>query len=220
MTKQKVLAAITALIVSLGLLGLFFGNLANSSDPIRVVCVGDSITEGSGYPHELDRIIGANYEISNFGVGGSTVSLKSGKPYMHQMPFQEAKARLPDIVVIMLGTNDASMASYEHIDSFVADYKKLINEFQSLPSKPEVWLVKPPPIFSDMLGPMDINLEQGVIPRIEQVADELGLPLINVYAALVNRPEFFPDGVHPNSEGAKVIANEIEGALALARAQP
>lgn len=213
MTKQKVLAAITALIVSLGLLGLFFGNLANSSDPVRVACVGDSITESSGYPHELDKIIGVNYEVGNFGVGGSTVSLNSGKPYMSQTAFQDAKARHPDIVVIMLGTNDAAMSTYQHIDNFVADYKKLIDEFQSLPSKPEVWLVKPPPIFSDTLGPIDTNLNQGVIPLIEQVAEEMGLPVIDVHAALANSPQFFYDGVHPDSQGAKIIADEVNKAI-------
>lgn len=220
LTKTKLLGAVVALILSIGFLGLYFGNIANSALPIRLACVGDSITEGSGYPNELDKIIGSNYEVSNFGVGGSTVSLGSSKPYMNQAEFQWAKARMPNVVVIMLGTNDANMATYQHIDSFVADYKELVESFQRLPSNPEIWLVKPPPIFSDTLGSMDTNLEQVVIPRIEQVADEMGLPLIDIYSALLDYPEYFPDGVHPTIEGAKIIANEVENALTLARVQP
>ncbi len=213
LTKTKLLPVVIAiLLVSSGLLVVFFGNLGSSSKPIRVACVGDSITEGFGYPNELWMLLGADYSVGNFGAGGSTVSLNSDKPYMNQSAFHEAKAFLPDIVVIMLGTNDAS-SDYRYIDEFVADYKKLISEFQTLPSKPEVWLVKPPPIFNNSLGPIDTNLEQGVIPRIEQVANELGLPLIDVHAALLNHPEYFLDGVHPTIQGTKIIASEVNIAI-------
>jgi lysophospholipase L1-like esterase len=214
LTKTKLLWGVIAiLLVSSGLLVAFLGNLGSNSTPIRVVCVGDSITEGFGYPNELWMLLGADYTVGNFGVGGSTVLLSSDKPYMNQSAFQDAKEFLPDIVVIMLGTNDASSNVYRYIDEFVADYKKLIGEFQTLSSKPEVWLVKPPPIFNNSLGPIDTNLEQGVIPRIEQVANELGLPLIDVHAALLNHPEYFLDGVHPTIQATKIIANEVNIAI-------
>jgi sialate O-acetylesterase len=54
---------------------------------------------------------------------------------------------------------------------------------------------------------------EGVIPRIEQVATTLGLPIIDVYTPLLSHPEYFPDGVHPNSAGAQVIANIIYNAI-------
>ena len=52
-----------------------------------------------------------------------------------------------------------------------------------------------------------------VIPSIEQAANETNLPVINVYSALANYSYCFPDGVHPNSEGSKLIADEIYNAI-------
>jgi lysophospholipase L1-like esterase len=45
------------------------------------------------------------------------------------------------------------------------------------------------------------------------VANEFSLPVVDVNSALTDHPEYFSDGVHPNSEGAMVIANEIWEAL-------
>ena len=71
--------------------------------PIRVACVGDSITEITGYPSKLQSMLGENYTVGNFGATGSTVLLKSWKPYMNQPQFENAEAFQPNIVVIMLG---------------------------------------------------------------------------------------------------------------------
>jgi lysophospholipase L1-like esterase len=206
---------IAILMVSSGLIMLFNPreNWFRPVKPLRVACVGDSITEGSGYPVNLRMLLGTNYTVGNFGVSGSTVSLKSGKPYMNQTAFQRAKTFQPDIVIIMLGTNDASSTVYQYLESTDDDYKQLIAEFQALPGYQEVWLVKPPPIFNNGPGPNNTNLVEGVIPTIERVADDLNLSTIDVYAGLANHSEYFPDGVHPDSEGAKVIADQVYEAI-------
>jgi hypothetical protein len=49
-------------------------------EPLRVACVGDSITEGSDYPVELRLLLGHNYSVANFGIKGSTVSLHRINP--------------------------------------------------------------------------------------------------------------------------------------------
>jgi lysophospholipase L1-like esterase len=180
---------------------------------IRVACVGDSITAGSGYPEDLQTMLGDNYWVGNFGVCGSTVRLDTDLPYMTQQAFQQAKNFHPSIVVIMLGTNDAKENASNGDAYFQADYKKLIDAYQTLQSNPSVWLVKPPPLFENNLNLTDTNLEQDIIPSIDQVANELALPTINVNLALTNHAEYFGDGVHPNSDAAFLIANEINQAL-------
>lgn len=216
-TSQTLLVVgIAILIASSCIMMLFLGTLGNSARtvyPLRVACVGDSITEGSGYPDKLQSLLGTDYTVGNFGVSGSTMSLRSNKPYMNQTAFQKAKAFLPTIVVIMLGTNDASPETYQYLDDSVDGYEELIGEFQALPSGPEIWLVKPPPIYNSGPGPNNTNLVQGVIPSIEHVADDMNLPTIDVYASLANHSEHFPDGIHPDSEGAKVIATEVYQAI-------
>jgi acyl-CoA thioesterase-1 len=157
-------------------------------------------------------MLGKEYSVGNFGVSGSTVSINSKKPYVEQSAFQEAKDFQPSAVVIMLGTNDAH--TYQSTSDFGTDYMNLINEYQSLASQPEILLVKPPPIYANELDLSGTNLQEDIIPVIDQIADELNLPVVNVNLALGNHPEYFiDDGVHPNPEGAFAIANEIWEAL-------
>jgi lysophospholipase L1-like esterase len=176
---------------------------------IRVACIGNSITELPDYPYYLQTLLGNNYTVGNFGVGSATVLLDTDKPYIDQLRFVEAKKFLPDIAIIMLGTNDARTDNFESIENFVSDYMKLINEIQELESKPKIFLVKPPPLFDNNYELKNENLLEGIIPLIEQIANEEGFTIIDVYAALENHPEYFWDGVHPSSEGANVIANEV-----------
>ena len=51
------------------------------------------------------------------------------------------------------------------------------------------------------------------IPIIQQVAAEKGLPVIDLHTALSGKPELFPDGVHPNAAGAKLMARAVYAAL-------
>ena len=178
-------------------------------NPIRVACIGDSITAVSDYPVDLQRMLGRNYKVSNFGVVAATLLSNTSKPYIYEKALQRAKVSQPNIVVIMLGTNDAHVANYPLIDDFVSDYERLVGEFQVLSSNPEILLVKPPPIFTNEFNLSNANLVEGIIPRIEQVAKDLGLSTIDAYTPFVNHPEYFKDGVHPTSEGASMIANEI-----------
>jgi acyl-CoA thioesterase I len=210
--KLKLLAiAIACIVASSGFFMLFLQNAedAHAVVPIRVACVGDSITWGSGYPAYLQAILGKNYTVENFGVSGSAVLWKSDKPYVTQLAYWNAITYQPDIVVIMLGTNDASEKNAPNINEFSDNYMRLIHQFQALRSAPQVYLVDPPPILNNTLNLSDTNLIQEVIPRIEQVATKLNLPTINMHSTLLDYPEYFGDGVHPNSDGGELIANTI-----------
>jgi hypothetical protein len=211
-SRMKFLAVLIAvLVVSAALVAVFSGAFRGKA--IRVACIGDSITELSTYPTDLEELLGCNYYVREFGVTGSTVVVNSYTPYLYEPRFSAAKLFLPDIVVILLGTNDARADNYQSIDEFVADYKQLVGELQALESNPKIYLVKPPPIFENELELSNDNLVGGVIPRVEQVANDLGLSLIDVYTPLVGHPEYFVDGVHPNFDGASVIANQMYKAL-------
>jgi lysophospholipase L1-like esterase len=210
-TRRALLAVgVAVLFMSSGLAVLFFSCRAPTS-LIRVACVGDSITE-DGYPSELQVMLGAEYDVGDFGASGSTVSFSTEKPYIHEAVRLESKFFQPSIVVIMLGTNDAQ-ADAESFGNFSEDYTQLVGEYLSLASDPVIWLVKPPPIFENHFNLSETSLEQGVIPQIEQVARDLNLSTIDVNAIMAGHPEYFMDGVHPSSEGTAVIANEIIQAI-------
>lgn len=211
--KIKLLAL--AIVVLLIVISLETFMLATQeSSPVRVACVGDSITEGTGYTVELWRLLGSNYVVGDFGVGGATVSLNSGNSYLNSTAFQVAKDFQPHIVIVMLGTNDAQLNLNQTNQEFLSDYATLVTEIKSFTSKPEAWIVKPPPVF-----PNDSDLDpefyrQNVIPSISQVANQMNLRLIDVYTPLSSHQEYFlEDGGHPNVEGAQAIANIIFNAL-------
>ena len=181
--------------------------------PIRVACVGDSITQGSGYPAKLQLLLGTNYLVENFGVAGTTVSLSSTSPYMNQTAFQKAEEFEPNYVVIMLGTNDARTDVNENNETFEADYSQLVSSFQNLESNPQIFIVDSPPIFTDNPNYNNTYLVDNVIPHIDNVANNLNLPTIDVYNAFGNHTDYFMDGVHPNGEGATLIASEVDKAI-------
>ncbi len=213
---KKIVVYISILLISLIAIHVIYEiNLhsSNSDNLIRVACIGDSITY-SGYPDKLQGDLGINYAVRNFGLNSTTVLLNTELPYMYQFDFTRAKYFLPDIAIVMLGTNDARTDHFKSIENFIPDYLKLINELQVLKNHPKIFLVIPPPIFPNDFSLENENLVEGIIPRIEQIANEKDLQIIDVYSALENHPEYFPDdGVHPNSEGAAVIAKVVYDAI-------
>ena len=216
--KRKTILAVSIaiLVITLSLIVVVISeNRAGNADDklIRVACLGDSITQITNYPADLQTLLGNNTIVGDFGVSGSTVDFNTSKPYLFQEQFRQARSFLPTVVIIMLGTNDARTDNYKQINNFVADYERMISIIENFTSKPQIFIVEPPPIYNNTLNLNGTDFAQGVIPRIQQVAKAMNLPLINVYKPLLNHPEYFPDGVHPNNEGAQVIANIIHKAL-------
>jgi lysophospholipase L1-like esterase len=182
---------------------------------IRVACVGDSITAGTEYPVDLWQLLGPNYVVGNFGIGGATVALGTHSSWINETGFGVAMQFQPEIVVITLGTNDANSNYNETNGLFSEDYSLLITEFQALVSIPKIFLVLPPPIFENDANLSQSLFTQHVIPSIRQVAIQTGLQLIDAYTPLIDHPEYFADGVHPDVEGAHKIAEVVYAAMTL-----
>ncbi len=174
----------------------------------RIACIGDSITELTNYPHILQKLLGENYKVGNFGACGTTISLDSQYPYQYSAAYIGAAQFKPEAAVVMLGTNDADSTTQLGCDVLSRDFEVLITSLQSLSTKPHVWVALPPPIFDETSGLSTKVLEKEVLPAIKQTATHLSLPTIDVYSAL-GSPSFFFDGVHPNGRGAEVIAKTV-----------
>ena len=211
---MKAAAVVNSVLALTAIMTVFSGpSLASRDVPIRVACVGDSITQNCGYPSDLQSLLGANYTVGNFGSSGSTVLLNYWHPYMDQPAYMEALEFQPDIVVIMLGTNDDLQSLRPYNESFQEDYTNLIAPFQHLESKPQIFIATPPPIFSNSSDLSSAYLTETLIPKIEDLANKLNLPIIDVNGAFGNHAEYFQDGVHPNSQGATIIASEVYDAI-------
>lgn len=186
-------------------------------DPIRVACVGDSITEGLNiarrgqptYPEALKARAGRHWHVANFGVGGATLLRRGDRPYQEQRAYREALAFRPHGVVIKLGSNDSKPHNWMHGGQFVGDYLALIRAFQALDSRPKVWICTPAPVFSEAYEPYDEIIREEIRPAVREVGRRAGVPVIDLYAALEDQGHLFPDRVHPNAEGAERIAQAI-----------
>jgi lysophospholipase L1-like esterase/pimeloyl-ACP methyl ester carboxylesterase len=189
--------------------------------PVRVACVGDSITAGSGtalpdwdaYPSQLQRLLGDGYVVGNFGLSGSTLLNAGDKPYQQQPQFKKALSFKPDVVVIQLGTNDTKPQNWVHKERFAADYADLVRQFQALPSKPRIFVNLPPYV----AGKGNFGINEPVLlealPLIQAVAKDTQASVIDVHAAFLNRDDLLPDRVHPNTAGATLLAKTVYTAL-------
>ena len=89
----------------------------------------------------------------------------------------------------------------------------MIDHFASLPAKPKIWLCSPAPVYQTRWGISEEVVVDGVIPKVRDLADRKGLPIIDMYSVLSNKPEMFPDKIHPNAAGAKVMADAVKAAI-------
>lgn len=203
-------------------LAFFSQNLmAINKLPIKVACIGNSITYGAGvgniplnsYPAQLQRLLGVQWEVRNFGVSGRTMLRKGDYPYWKEEAFVQAKDYQPDIVIIKLGTNDSKPHNWVYGNEFYADYKLMIKEFKGLSSKPQILICKPVPAYAVQWGINDSVIVNGVIPVVNRLAVEEKLQIVDLYKALSGKSQMFPDKIHPNSEGACLIAKSIYTAL-------
>lgn len=182
--------------------------VAALADKVRVACLGDSITAGSGYVGELQSWLGPTHEVKNFGVSGATLLARGDKPYSKEKAYADAIAYRPDVVTVMLGTNDTKPQNFKAVADFATDYKALLAPFLKREKRPKICLCLPVPVyFEGNFGIEQGRLESGIFPAVKAVAQELDLALIDVHTPLLNRPDlFYRDNVHPLGGGANLAA--------------
>jgi len=192
--------------------------VAPAEKPIRIVCIGDSITEGTRgnvYPTALRGVMGPGYVVGNFGVGGATL-LPGAAAYVNTPTYAKMLRSQADIVIACLGTNDTKPTTWAMSKSFVPTYMRLIASIRALPSKPQVFVCLPP----DAANHWGINgtvLKTQVLPMIRLVAQKTGARLIDLNAPFAVQTAagtpLYTDQVHPNAAGAKLIATTVAAAI-------
>jgi acyl-CoA thioesterase I len=208
------------------LLPLLFSLFASVSasaakSKIMIACVGDSITEGAGviepqnkYPAQLAKLLGDDYVVQNCGVSGSTMLDEGDKPFKKQVAFTNAVQMAADFYIIMLGTNDSKAQNWAKKDAFALSTKSLVEAFQKANPKAKIFLCYPVPVMgTGNFGITNPIVHGEIIPLLKRIAVALKLPTIDLYAALDGHAELFPDTVHPNDKGAKIIAETVLKAI-------
>lgn len=205
-------------LVAIGVLAL----ASSLSAQIRVVNSGDSITAGAGastpqraYSAVLASLLGSGYMVQGEGTGGSTLLRNGTLPYVDTPTYTASIAANPNIVTILLGTNDSKAANRALLDQFVSDYLSLIDSYRALPAAPQVYLALPPPAVE--LGNSDISgavVANEIIPLVFEAARRRNLRVIDFntpIAASFNT--YITDGIHPNDAGHSLIAERMRDAI-------
>jgi sialate O-acetylesterase len=214
---------------------LALGSLALAQErqptPIRVACLGDSITFGAkvdaktqAYPVQLQQMLGDKFLVRNFGVGGATM-IRHGKPNAFQQ-LPKAKEFQPHIVIVNFGINDTrgrGVDYWEHSSEFIPDARALIDELAALPTRPQILLCLPTANIADLPG-MPEERRANVGERLERLANVrawlrgLGNDLASRRVSVVDlegptreHPELFNiDGVHLKPAGYRRLAELLE----------
>lgn len=185
-----------------------------STKPQMVVCVGDSITAGSkhkwqsetAYPKVLDNLLGEDYAVVNCGRSGTTALKKSNFTYWKCNEFSNVFAVNPDIITIKLGTNDSKPGNWD-AERYKKDYQSLIDTFMTIQPQPQIYLCLPVPVYAHSKMKIDGQVvTDEILPIIKSLAEENDLPLVDFYSPFIGKDNLVPDGVHPEAEGAALIA--------------
>jgi len=190
--KMVILLAAVVLVFFVLFNSGFFGG---KDERVRISCVGDSLTYGSGvlktrdtdaYPAQLQIKMGTDHLVSNFGLRNATASASGDLPYVESEEYQQSLKSKPDIVVLMLGTNDTKTYNWNASD-YEAGLKELVESYQQLDTKPTVYLMRSPYCYSlDGSDVAEYDIQPAVVSDelggiVDKVAAETGVEVIDLY---------------------------------------
>jgi len=173
----------------------FLALLVQADNPApSIVALGDSMTAGYGvpaqfsYPAQLEQALksrGYNYRVTNLGVPGSTTNQAMSR-------MVRALGLQPEIVIIQIGGNDVSQGIPRQVSA--ANLRTMIERF------------KP--------GGAKIFFAGGRVPYLDDVAKDLGVPVIPFLNGVRGHPELLlSDGIHPTAEGYTIVVENILKAI-------
>lgn len=182
-----------------------------------LACIGDSITFGAGvvlarhqqaWPYLLERLLGVDCQVLNYGISGATAVDTGDKPYRSTDFFDTALSVNADTYLFMLGTNDSKPYNWD-----AAEYEKaageMLDDLRSTGAR--VIVLLPPKAFPKKNGKIAFDIQddvirEQVIPILRKEAEKRNLSTIDLYHFTEGHPEYFDDGVHPNAAGNRNIA--------------
>ena len=194
-----------------------------------VACVGDSLTQGhtwgnEAYPVYLEETLDG-FEVMNFGKNGASITGTNPNLYLKyedQPQYEESLESGADIVVIMLGTNDSKAWDMAK-PTFKSWYIRLIESYYAVNPDVKIILVTAPPTLNgNKFGIPNDVIRDHICPIQREVAEELGLPLVDLRAEMeaieggyyhLLRESATYDGVHLSVRGAIFLAELVAEAI-------
>lgn len=208
-----------------------FGNpiaLGSASNKIKVATIGDSITYGAGalngagkldpmltYPVQLAQLLGSEFDLRNFGIAGRHM-IDGLVCFAEEPEYQASLDFAPDVVFIMLGTNDIKGDVWTGDDAaerYVAHYETMISDYRRINPAVEIFVMTSPYLYMEHPNLSGERLKEIIIPLQRQIAEDNNCHLIDIFTVTTGKPELFPDTIHPNAEGYKLLADTVYEAM-------
>jgi len=213
----------------------FSGKLVNGvakEGQIKVACVGDSITYGHGikdweinnYPAQLQEILGDAYHVANFGSSGACVNPEGDQPYVSRDVYKAALEYDADIIVFMMGTNDSKPENWNGYEAFKEDYTELLESLTEGETTPKIIIGTCAESFfledaDTSTGIAKYDIQPAIVDEIAEKIHEESIAgivtcVVDIHSLTEAHPEWFEvDGIHPNNDGAKAIAEAVGEAI-------
>jgi lysophospholipase L1-like esterase len=190
---------------------------APTAQPVAVF-IGDSYTvgsgtslEGTGFPAMLGDLRG--WEVVNLGISGTGYAMSrdaawcpAGGCVAYAGVIPDAVGHDPDVVVVSGGRNDLAAGPPEELAPAVAAFFTRLRD-----ALPTARIVVTSPLW-DAPSPPQSLIDLGEV--VEREALRIGAEYLDLGQPLENRPDLIaPDGLHPNEEGLRLIAERIDALL-------
>ena len=181
--------------------------------PIRILCVGDSITAGKAdmnWPDELQKILGDGYYVMNAGAAGYKTT-----DYMEHIIAPTAKNFDADIIINTMGYNDFGQTSDFSAEDFGQNFMNLMETMaQTCTTVPRKYIGLVP--FATSATENGKNQTAG-IAELKKLAQEKNLPIIdfNTYMKPYQDSTYYwPDKTHPYViESTRMLAEIAAGQI-------
>lgn len=161
----------------------------------KVVCLGDSITEGFGlgenenYPFLLQQRLGDGYCVVNAGVTAHCVTNETmpdgrvmGLPYVRTARYAEGIGERGDVYVVLLGTNDAQDGMlddgsavdpvnniFSKLENFTMHYERILEDVRHANPEAEIYIGRPTPILSCIWPKHQQKYLDVVLEKIDEI---------------------------------------------------
>jgi hypothetical protein len=213
--------------------------------PIKVACIGEHTTHSDlyqntnreaqpvgmqEYPRMLQDLMGAGYDVRNFG--DCCASVISGyassetHPYLSGGNYKNSVSFAPDIVVIgSWGRHDWGLSAMTALKAFTiakfqTDYETLVKAYLALTPVPKIYCSLPIPILNGNDGPDNGYKTSPAADAIKAVAAKYNLPTIDLYSAFLGHMELYrqpplkdTEGEHASDAGMHKMAELVHAAL-------
>ena len=200
-------------------------NITGKKDIIHVACLGDSITFGTGsadptvhsYPAYYQKMLGYDYYVEKYGAPSNSLIETDSPSYLNHSHFTKSAEANPDVVIVMLGTNDTrptrwADSAYKdwsnpaRSQAFLTSGDKLVANFKKV--NPDVQIIFATCPYVPQAADWTANLVNYGNPHIKQVAANNNCQVIDIFSYTKKNVTMFAggDGLHLKDEKYEMLA--------------